>query len=248
LATSPKSIPLQLSLWTSSSSDHLARVFRSPESASGWTTRAATWPSSPFAWLQQSAPAGFFSRTCPASCRRTADGTLEPFSQAWSNAGMGGPTGRLTLSISEFPSAGAVCSLSDVLETGEVPQRYFLSAKACAGILRRAERRGIQVADRDAKQRRQAYAMGYARCVLAALPLRNRRLLNAEPTGQRGLRDPPRVTSFAQLRREIRPRRWRHRHCSYPPRYIFRFLVLRREAEHLAVEDPRGDVLGCRLG
>jgi DNA (cytosine-5)-methyltransferase 1 len=33
-------------------------------------------------------------------------------------------------------------SLSDVLETGEVPQRYFLSAKACQGILRRAEKRG----------------------------------------------------------------------------------------------------------
>jgi hypothetical protein len=28
------------------------------------------------------------------------------------------------------------------LETRDVPQRFFLSAKACAGILRRAERRG----------------------------------------------------------------------------------------------------------
>jgi hypothetical protein len=34
-----------------------------------------------------------------------------------------------------------VCSLSDVLEAGSVPPRYFLSAKACAGILRRAEKR-----------------------------------------------------------------------------------------------------------
>jgi hypothetical protein len=33
--------------------------------------------------------------------------------------------------------------LSDVLEeTSRVPQRFFLSQKACAGILRRAERRG----------------------------------------------------------------------------------------------------------
>jgi hypothetical protein len=32
--------------------------------------------------------------------------------------------------------------LSDVLETGAVPQRYFLSGTACRGILRRAEKRG----------------------------------------------------------------------------------------------------------
>jgi hypothetical protein len=35
-----------------------------------------------------------------------------------------------------------VCSLSDILETGDVPQRFYLSALACAGILRRAEKRG----------------------------------------------------------------------------------------------------------
>jgi hypothetical protein len=62
---------------------------------------------------------------------------------------MGSPTGFLTLSTSEFNhiaepchNAEGVCSLSDILETGDVPQRYFLSAKACAGILRRAEKRG----------------------------------------------------------------------------------------------------------
>jgi hypothetical protein len=33
--------------------------------------------------------------------------------------------------------------LSDILEaTGSVPQRFFLSPKACAGILRRAAKRG----------------------------------------------------------------------------------------------------------
>jgi hypothetical protein len=35
--------------------------------------------------------------------------------------------------------------LSDTLETGELPQRYFLSATACKGILRRAEKRGKQL-------------------------------------------------------------------------------------------------------
>jgi hypothetical protein len=55
---------------------------------------------------------------------------------------MGSPTERLTLSTSEWPSDAAVCSLSDILETGALPPRFFLSAKACAGILRRAEKRG----------------------------------------------------------------------------------------------------------
>jgi hypothetical protein len=56
--------------------------------------------------------------------------------------GYGSPTECLTLSSLEFPSAAVACSLSDILETGDVPQRYYLSATACRGILRRAEKRG----------------------------------------------------------------------------------------------------------
>ena len=58
------------------------------------------------------------------------------------NSAMGSPTGFLTLNTSEFPSAAAVPSLSDILETGNVPRRYYLSATACKGILRRADKRG----------------------------------------------------------------------------------------------------------
>jgi len=43
---------------------------------------------------------------------------------------------------SEFRSGASVSSLSEILETGSVDPRYFLTAKACAGILRRAEKRG----------------------------------------------------------------------------------------------------------
>ena len=42
--------------------------------------------------------------------------------------------------ISAWPNDATVCSLSQVLEPS-VPQKYFLSAKAAAGILRRAEKR-----------------------------------------------------------------------------------------------------------
>lgn len=47
----------------------------------------------------------------------------------------------MTLSSSEWPSDAAVCSLSQVLDAS-APSKYFLSREACAGIIRRAERRG----------------------------------------------------------------------------------------------------------
>lgn len=61
---------------------------------------------------------------------------------------MGGPTECWTLSGSEHNgshlpsrSAGDVCSLSDVLEPEPVQPKYYLTAKACEGILRRASRK-----------------------------------------------------------------------------------------------------------
>lgn len=50
--------------------------------------------------------------------------------------------GSSTPNTSEWPNDAAVCSLWQVLERGSIPQRYFLSSTACAGILRRAEKRG----------------------------------------------------------------------------------------------------------
>lgn len=44
--------------------------------------------------------------------------------------------------ISEWPNDAHVCSLFSVLETVSIPPKYYLSSKACAGILRRAEKRG----------------------------------------------------------------------------------------------------------
>lgn len=92
--------------------------------------------------LDAIAPGGWFGRTSPALCHSTEAGILAPSSGRWGNSGMGGPIESWTLNTTEWPSDGAVCFLSDVLETGDVPQQYFLSAKACRGILRRAEKRG----------------------------------------------------------------------------------------------------------
>ena len=43
------------------------------------------------------------------------------------------------------PSGGAVCSLSDILEIGFIPQKYYLTAKCASGILRRAATRGKEL-------------------------------------------------------------------------------------------------------
>ena len=46
-----------------------------------------------------------------------------------------------TVNISEQHSGAGACFLSRILEEN-APEKYCLSPKACAGILRRAERRG----------------------------------------------------------------------------------------------------------
>ena len=55
----------------------------------------------------------------------------------------------LTLNIPEFPnfrgrsrSEGVVSSLSDILIRGNIPQRFYLTVKCAAGLLRRAAKRG----------------------------------------------------------------------------------------------------------
>ncbi|MDT4820177.1 hypothetical protein FQZ97_533130 [compost metagenome] len=46
--------------------------------------------------------------------------------------------------ISAWPNDAAVCSLLQVLDEGSIPQQYFLSPKALAGIARRDGRRSNQ--------------------------------------------------------------------------------------------------------
>lgn len=46
--------------------------------------------------------------------------------------------------VGEFPKDASVSSLSSILEVN-VPDRYYLSVRACEGILRRSEQRGKQL-------------------------------------------------------------------------------------------------------
>ena len=121
-----------------------AKPSASQDSEKDWLILVATSRSPILRLLQSIAPSGWFGRTSPASCRMGPE-HLEPSSEGWQNSGMGSPTEFLTLNTSEWPSAAVVCSLSDVLETGDVPQRFFLSATACRGILRRAAKRGKEL-------------------------------------------------------------------------------------------------------
>ncbi len=123
-----------------------AKVFPSPDREAEWMTRVATLPCDFWMSLNGSLPPGLFSRMSPVCCPVMVAGTLAPSSEGWQSAGMGSPTAFWTLSISAWPNDASVCSLSDVLEEpGSVPRRFFLTPRACAGILRRAEKRGKEL-------------------------------------------------------------------------------------------------------
>ena len=53
-------------------------------------------------------------------------------------------TDFLMLNIGECPSVGVESTLSQILEVN-VPEKYYLSKKACEGIIQRAQRRGKQL-------------------------------------------------------------------------------------------------------
>lgn len=85
---------------------------------------------------------GLSWRTCQDFYQATADAISESQSLRWPTQGFATSSGGFWIrSSSESPNVAVECSLSDILEP-HVPERYLLSAKACAGILRRAQRRG----------------------------------------------------------------------------------------------------------
>ena len=150
--------PSQITLFsllpsTSSSEAHHAKPSPSQDSEKGCVTLAVASRWSTSAWLAHCARSGSSGKTSPVSCHQDREGILVPSSGRWSKAGMASLGGCWTLNMCEWTdtlvpshSDGSVCSLSDILEeTQLVPQRFYLSRKACEGILRRAERRGKEL-------------------------------------------------------------------------------------------------------
>ena len=62
----------------------------------------------------------------------------------WSEMDGVSPGGHTMRNIGVSPSDARESTLSQILEVN-APSKYWLSAKACAGILRRAERRGKEL-------------------------------------------------------------------------------------------------------
>jgi len=133
------------------SEEHLASLSVLPDFAKDFLTRAEISCShSELLRIIYGLP-GLSGKTSLAFCPVTEEKILEPSSGCWANSGLGSPTGFLTLNTSEWPKDAAVFSLSDTLETGDVPRRFFLSPKACAGILRRAGNRGKELPEQLAR-------------------------------------------------------------------------------------------------
>ena len=132
--------------------DHPARGSRSQVSseASMMSEAVSRWPMYDF--LRRCVRGGSYGKMYQAR---------SPQTEAWTSSGSSRrlmPSGIMsrgecwTLSMSEWtafpeqsPSEGGVCSLSDILETGEVPLRYYLSRQVCLGIIRRADARGVEL-------------------------------------------------------------------------------------------------------
>ena len=150
---------------TCSSAEHPARHSLWLDFGEDFPTPEEISASSSVRWPTTSIPSLSSGKTSPASSRRPttpSDAFWQDFAerlipshqdasgqtQVWCldrNAPL--PGAFSMLNFSEWPSAagGSLCSLSEVLETGPLPERFFLSAKACSGILRRAEKRGKQL-------------------------------------------------------------------------------------------------------
>ena len=120
-----------------------ANLSLSQDLEAAWTMNVATSPSSFAALLTDAVRNGSSGKTCLVSLVSTEGETLEPSSGRFQNSGIISRGESWTLNTSEFHSAADVSFLSDILEPmSEALERYCLSATACKGILRRAEKRG----------------------------------------------------------------------------------------------------------
>src|SRR6185369_8651572 len=127
-----------------------AKISPSPGSDEAWSTEPAPTSLLPSSSLWgDTNPGSSSSRTYRDFSPVMAGATWRDSSVRWSNSGMAWDTGLSTLATSECRSADGECSssetrLADVLEPS-APQRFYLSARAAAGILRRASKRGREL-------------------------------------------------------------------------------------------------------
>ena len=157
----PDSTPELFKGQTYCSQVHPARISASPESGSPLKESGDTSPSSARSSSTDSNQISLLSKTCLAGClpkETHSDGSSDcwweriphSFRQMASNGPVRvwlldpgeEPVGPLsTVNFGLWRNGASVCTLSQVLEKN-VPRKYYLTPRACAGILRRAEKRG----------------------------------------------------------------------------------------------------------
>ena len=148
--SSPSTTQAKARNLTSSSAVRHASLSPSPDSVAVFRTLEEALRSPLSSWSPRLVPDGSAGKTSPVLCLPTADGLSLPSSGGFKNSGMASPGACWMLSTSEwtaFPEQSlndaGVSSLSDILqETCDVPLQFFLSQRACAGIVRRAAGRG----------------------------------------------------------------------------------------------------------
>jgi hypothetical protein len=119
-----------------------AKTYLLPASVAGLLANEAAYGMSSRELSRSLCPDGSLSKTSPVCFRRNAGETWGPSSGRWLSWGMASRGGCLMLKGSEFPNNAAASSLSEIVIRSNVPEKYCLSAKACAGILRRADKSG----------------------------------------------------------------------------------------------------------
>ena len=117
------------------------KIYQLRDSVEDWMAQNQGFGTSFIAFLKSAVPSTVWSKMSLVYSPPTKDGTWKFSSGGWKNWATSGNTEYLTLNISESPNVGVESSLSDILET-DVHPKYYLSPKACRGILRRAEKRG----------------------------------------------------------------------------------------------------------
>jgi C-5 cytosine-specific DNA methylase len=152
-----------------------AKTLALPDAERVWLERAATCRSGLLNLFMHFGPQGCCSRTSLASLapfrtlrrikvhrqtiyEKASDGSLktttkltkevisDSFWPRFQTSGIQTSVGQCwTLSTSAWRNGASVCSLSQVLESGPIPSQYYLTPKACQGILRRAEKRGKEL-------------------------------------------------------------------------------------------------------
>ncbi len=126
------------------SQDFPARTSPAPASEKGGKANDPSSSSTSSGKLRQRFRSGSSWRTSPACSLFEEEPTSESSSPLWSTSGIASPGECWTRGSSGCPSDVDVSSsLRDILEPpDQIPQKYWLSARAAAGILERASRRG----------------------------------------------------------------------------------------------------------